>query len=79
MRLAGVMYAIIKTDLGFNCISDAALPEQIARVGEQSAIQQTGTALATHKAALRFIVHDGVRTSHRVHTQNTHIQAGLRP
>lgn len=48
-------------------------------MGEQPAIQQAGTALATHEAALRFIFHDGVRTSHRVHTQNTHIQAGLRP
>lgn len=80
LSIARNIYTIIvKTNLRFNLISDAALLEQIARVGEQSAIQQAGTALATHEAALRFLFHDGVRTSHRVHTQNTHIQARLRP
>lgn len=46
-------------------------------MGEQSALQQTGPALATHQAALRLIFHDGVCTSYRIYTQNTHIQARL--
>lgn len=58
---------------------DAALSEQTAGVGEQPAVQQARAPLAPHQAALRLLLHDGIRTSNRVHPQNTHIQARLGP
>lgn len=47
---------------------DSTLLEQVVRMGEQSTLQQARAPLATHQAALRLVLDDGVCTSYRVHT-----------
>jgi hypothetical protein len=43
-----------------NLIADAALNRQAARMGEQSSVPQTWTTLATCKAAVWFLLNDGI-------------------
>lgn len=59
-------------------VTDTTLTKQTPGVGEQSSVPQAGASLAPHQAALRLLLDDGVRSAHRVHTQNTNIQARLK-